>query len=198
MKHTGTQPLHTARLTLLPQTAADAIPMFENWASDPEVTRYLRWEPHQSWTDTAALLAAWEPLYQNPDYYQWGIHLNESGVLIGSISLQRGEESDPAAWRAPGLDFSQGVWDPGYCIGRAFWNRGYTTEALLAVLIIMGLWVRMSALVMSLGILLMFAWGGFGAGEPEFAWLGIYVFLIVSGGRLYAFDAALTPSDRKK
>ena len=71
-------------------------------------------------------------------------------------------------------------------------------EALLAVLIIMGLWVRMSALVMSLGILLMFAWGGFGAGEPEFAWLGIYVFLIVSGGGLYAFDAALTPSDRKK
>ena len=62
-------------------------------------------------------------------------------------------------------------------------------EALLAVLIIMGLWVRMSALVMSLGILLMFAWGG---------WLGIYVFLIVSGGGLYAFDAALTPSDRKK
>jgi len=51
---------------------------------------------------------------------------------------------------------------------------------------------------MSLGILLMFAWGGFGAGEPEFAWLGIYVFLIVSGGGLYAFDAALTPSDRKK
>lgn len=71
-------------------------------------------------------------------------------------------------------------------------------EALLAVLIIMGLWVRMSALVMSLGILLMFAWGGFGAGEPEFAWLGIYVFLIVSGGGLYAFDAALLPSDQKK
>ena len=71
-------------------------------------------------------------------------------------------------------------------------------EALLAVLIIMGLWVRMSALVMSLGILLMFAWDGFGAGEPEFAWLGIYVFLIVSGGGLYAFDAALLPSDRKK
>ena len=67
-----------------------------------------------------------------------------------------------------------------------------------AVFVIMGLWVRMSALVMSLGILLMFAWDGFGAGEPEFAWLGIYVFLIVSGGGLYAFDAALLPSDRKK
>ena len=40
-------------------------------------------------------------------------------------------------------------------------------EALLAVLIIMGLWVRMSALVMSLGILLMFAWGGFDPVRPK-------------------------------
>ena len=71
-------------------------------------------------------------------------------------------------------------------------------EVLLAVLIIMGLWVRPAAFLMAVGILLMFVWGGFGAGEPEFAWLGIYVFLIVSGGGLYAFDAALTPSDRKK
>lgn len=71
-------------------------------------------------------------------------------------------------------------------------------EVLLAVLIIMGLWVRMSALILSLGILLMFAWGGFGAGEQEFVWLGVYVFLIVSGGGLYAFDEALTPSGRKK
>lgn len=69
-------------------------------------------------------------------------------------------------------------------------------EVLLAVLIIMGLWVRMSALLLSLGILLMFVWGGFG--EQEFVWLGVYIFLIVSGGGLYAFDEALTPSGRKK
>ena len=69
-------------------------------------------------------------------------------------------------------------------------------EVLAAVLIIMGLWVRMSALVMALGILLLFARSGFG--EPEFVWLGIYVFLIVSGGGLYAFDEALIPSGRKK
>ena len=49
-------------------------------------------------------------------------------------------------------------------------------EVLLAVLIIMGLWVRKAAFVMALGILLMFVRGGFGAGEPEFVWLGIYVF----------------------
>ena len=58
-------------------------------------------------------------------------------------------------------------------------------EVLLAVAIIMGIWVRMSALILSLGILLMFAWGGFGAGELEFVWLGVYVFLIISGGGEY-------------
>lgn len=71
-------------------------------------------------------------------------------------------------------------------------------EVLLAVLIIMGLWVRMAALVMALGILLMFVWGGFGAGEPDFVWLGIYVFLVVSGGGLYGFDTALAPTGGKK
>lgn len=71
-------------------------------------------------------------------------------------------------------------------------------EVLLATLIMLGLWVRMSALLLSLGILFLFVWGGFGAGEQEFVWLGIYVFLIVSGGGLFAFDMAMTPSKRKK
>lgn len=70
-------------------------------------------------------------------------------------------------------------------------------EVLLAVMIILGYWVRMSALVMALGIVLMFVWGGFGAGEVELVWLGIYVFLIVSGAGLYAFDAVRNAISRK-
>ena len=42
-------------------------------------------------------------------------------------------------------------------------------EVLISVLIIMGLWVRMSALVMSLGILAMSAWEEFGIGELRMA-----------------------------
>lgn len=71
-------------------------------------------------------------------------------------------------------------------------------EVLLSVLIILGLWVRMSALILSLGILMLFVWGGFGAGEVEFVWLGIYVFLIVSGGGIYGFDRVLSPSGGTK
>lgn len=71
-------------------------------------------------------------------------------------------------------------------------------EVLFAVLIIMGLWVRMAALLMALGILVAFAWGGFGAGELQFVWLGIYVFFIISGGGLYGFDTALNPVKSQK
>lgn len=71
-------------------------------------------------------------------------------------------------------------------------------EVLLSVFIIMGLWVRMSALLMVTGILLAFAWGGFGAGELLFVWLGIYVFLVISGGGMYGFDEVLFSSRRRK
>lgn len=71
-------------------------------------------------------------------------------------------------------------------------------EVLLSVFIIMGLWVRMSALLMVTGILLAFAWGEFGAGSLLFVWLGIYVFLVISGGGLYGFDEVLFSSRRRK
>ena len=38
-------------------------------------------------------------------------------------------ERDP--W--PGFDHTNGVWEVGYCIGKAWWNKGFTTEALKAV-----------------------------------------------------------------
>ena len=41
MNHKGTQVLTTSRLTLRPFTADDAPAMFTNWASDPEVTKFL-------------------------------------------------------------------------------------------------------------------------------------------------------------
>ena len=31
------------------------------------------------------------------------------------------------------MDLTDGVWEPGYCIGRKWWNKGFTTEALRAV-----------------------------------------------------------------
>lgn len=136
MRQIGTQPLETNRLLLRRMHPDDAAAMYRNWAGDAAVTRWLRWDPHPNAAHTRRLLAAWEELYANPDYYQWGIVEKATGTLFGSISLYDsaiGEGCRPALWRTPGLDFSAGIWEPGYCIGRAWWNRGYTTEALRAV-----------------------------------------------------------------
>lgn len=136
MRHTGTQTIETPRLMLRRLLPEDAPAMYRNWASDPAVTRYLRWEPHKSPAETYALLTAWSVLYQNPDYYQWAIVERADGEVIGTISLADGRPGEPEAvraWEERGADLSQGIWEPGYCIGRPWWNRGYTTEALQAV-----------------------------------------------------------------
>ena len=87
MRHAGTQTLETDRLFLRQLLPEDAEQMYTNWASDPEVTRFLRWEPHKNALETVGLLAAWATLYPNPDYYQWAIVEKASGQVFGSISI---------------------------------------------------------------------------------------------------------------
>ena len=85
MKHCGTQELETGRLLLRRLTVDDSEMMFNNWASDPEVTRYLRWNAHRSWGETAETLNEWEKHYGDPTFYQWGVENKRSGVLMGTI-----------------------------------------------------------------------------------------------------------------
>ena len=120
MQKTGTQTLQTDRLTLRPFKAADAEDMFRNWASDPEVTRFLTWPVHSSIDVTRMLLEDWEGRYKNGDYFNWAIEWKESGRVIGGISVVNLIEAVGSA-------------EIGYCLSRAFWGRGIMPEALLAV-----------------------------------------------------------------
>lgn len=134
MRHAGTRKIETARLLLRRLLPSDAGQMYANWASDPEVTRYLRWDAHKSEAETLALLTAWAELYANDDYYQWCIVRKSSGEAFGTISIYDsllGESWQRGQW--PKLDTSHGVWEPGYCIGREWWGNGYAAEALRAV-----------------------------------------------------------------
>ena len=79
------------------------------------MTRFLRWEPHKNAAETRQLLEAWATLYPNEDYYQWAI-VEKATQVFGSISIYNsllGEPQQKAAW--PGLDLSEGIWEPGYC-----------------------------------------------------------------------------------
>lgn len=120
MRHTGTQTIATERLTLRRFTIEDAENMYYNWASDPEVTRYLTWQPHKSVEETAEILQQWEAGYSKNEFYQWAIELNDIEQPIGSISVVSLNEDVQSA-------------ELGYCIGKSWWHQCYTTEAVEAV-----------------------------------------------------------------
>ena len=56
MKNSGTVRMETKRLVLRPYVIEDADAMFRNWANDPQVTKYLTWEPHKDVEETKQIL----------------------------------------------------------------------------------------------------------------------------------------------
>lgn len=57
LHHAGTQILKTKRLVLRPFSLDDAQAMYDNWASDPQVTRFMNWSTHESIEVTRTILA---------------------------------------------------------------------------------------------------------------------------------------------
>ena len=109
----------TTRLTLVQPEASDAPAIFERYASDPEVTRYLGWPRHQVLADTEAFLkfsaAEWERWPAGP----YLIRSRSDGRLLGGTGL--------------GFDTAEQA-VTGYVLARDAWGQGYATEALEAVM----------------------------------------------------------------
>lgn len=121
MKNQGTKQLETQRLTLRRFTTADASGMFYGWASDANVTRYLTWSPHKSPEETRALIQSRIEKYDDNLYYNWVVEEKNTHALIGNISVISVSQKNHNC-------------EIGYCYGSKYWNQGYATEALKAVL----------------------------------------------------------------
>lgn len=121
MNKAGTQNIETPRLLLRRFKLEDAEDMFENWASDPEVTRFLTWPVHSDADVTRELLKDWISRYEDGGFFNWAMEYKENGKVIGNISVVRLNENTEAA-------------DMGYCMSRTFWGQGLMPEALKAVM----------------------------------------------------------------
>ena len=121
MEDKGTVVLTTERLILRRFTVSDAQDMFENWASDPDVTKFLTWQTHGDLETTRSLMERWVASYARADFYQWAIVLKKIDQPIGSISVVRRDETSEEV-------------EIGYCIGKAWWGQGITAEAFGAVI----------------------------------------------------------------
>lgn len=114
-----TPTLETPRLVLRPPRVDDAKEAFENWTSDEDVTRYLRWSSHKSPEDTRDWLALEERELESGTRYQWMFVHKETGTLIGSGGLIWNEE--------------RSMFELGYVLMKAYWGRGLATEAARAI-----------------------------------------------------------------
>ena len=121
MNHLGTRELATERLTLRRFEIEDAENMFYNWANDPEVTKYLTWPAHENVEITESIVKDWVSKYDDKEFYQWAIELNDLEQPIGSISAVKVDNKIESV-------------EIGYCIGQKFWHKGYTTEALTEII----------------------------------------------------------------
>ena len=112
--------LDTPRLRLRPLRMGDAADLFA-YAQDPLVSRHVLWEPHQSIRHSRMFLRAALRQYRAGLPGSFAIELKNSGRMIGTIGFMWVNTDHKSA-------------EVGYSLSRDFWNQGYMTEALRAVI----------------------------------------------------------------
>ena len=113
--------IETNRLILRQFQIEDAHDMYVNWASDPEVTKYLSWPAYTSESDAVARMHWMRDQYAKGEIGDWAIELKALGQVIGSIGIVSKNVNAESV-------------HIGYCIGRKWWHQGYTSEAFAAVI----------------------------------------------------------------
>jgi ribosomal-protein-alanine N-acetyltransferase len=109
--------IRTDRLVLRRPVEADATSIFDGYAQDPEVVRYLMWRPHASLEDTRAYLGFVQGGWDAATEYTWAITRRGDDRLIGMIAAR------PRGFKC----------DLGYVLAPAHWGQGITAEAGRAV-----------------------------------------------------------------
>jgi ribosomal-protein-alanine N-acetyltransferase len=107
----------TDRLRARPPTCADARIVFEQYACDAAVAKYMTWRPHRQIDETHKFLRRCEELWRNGKAFPWSLWLKTNGDFAGFIEVR---VHDTAV-------------DVGYALCRRQWRQGLMTEALGSV-----------------------------------------------------------------
>ena len=111
--------LETPDLILRRARRQDVVDIF-SYASDPEVARYVLWDPHATISETYSYLHYLRKTYREGLPSSWVLEYKELGRVIGSMGF---------VWFSP-VNRSAEL---GYSLARPFWNQGLATQALSAV-----------------------------------------------------------------
>lgn len=105
----------TERLRMRRFRAGDESWIYE-YASDPEVTRYMDWPAHRDLADSVAYIEAMDAGWSTGGEYAWAVTLAD-GSPLGAIG-------------GSGIDYKVSF---GYVFARAAWGNGYATEVATAL-----------------------------------------------------------------
>jgi len=113
--------LDTARLVIRTFEARDAGPWLA-MVTDPEVTRFLPPGPALTMQDFQRVLGERQAMERKLGHTMWAVDDKTTGTFVGQCGLRPVDEG-----AGPEIDLA-------YHYTRASWNKGYGTEAAIAVL----------------------------------------------------------------
>lgn len=121
MRFVEFHPLETERLLLRKLQMEDIYEYYERLYGDADVSEYMLFDPHQDIAESLESLQQKLDRYDQGNFYCWGITLKEEEGLIGLIQLLRFNEKTQTCSFV-------------YMLGCQYWNKGYGTEMLKAVI----------------------------------------------------------------
>ncbi|MBE6887375.1 MAG: GNAT family N-acetyltransferase [Ruminococcaceae bacterium] len=121
MQHKGTKTIETERLVLRRFETDDAKDVYNNWACDDDVNRYMTSTSLTDPSQAQKAVDSWAARY-NDEFYHWNITF-KADPTVKSAGFVCVVSNDDDAQKA----------ELGYCIGKKWWNKGYMTEAVKAV-----------------------------------------------------------------
>lgn len=112
--------IRSERLHLRKLTMKDAQDIYE-YSKDPLVAEHVLWDAHTSVSESKGYIRWMMRKYRFGEPSSWGIALNDTDKVIGTIGFMWIQPENAAA-------------EVGYSLSRKEWNKGYMTEALNALL----------------------------------------------------------------
>lgn len=106
--------VETSRLQLRCPQAEDAKAIFEAYAQDPVVTRYLVWRPHQSIQTTSEFISQCLERWSTGSAFPYVLTRKNNSRAIGMLEVRPDR-------------FKAGI---GYVLARPYWGQSFMPEAV--------------------------------------------------------------------
>lgn len=116
----GNPVLDGEKITMRKITKADAQDMYL-YSCKPEVTKYLLWNPHESYLYTKRYLDEVMRQYKAHNFFDFAVVCKDDGRMIGTCGFTK-------------LDTINHSAEIGYVLSSDYWGKGIATEAVKMIL----------------------------------------------------------------